>query len=331
MLSDSLGRTITYLRLSVTDRCDLRCTYCMAEKMKFSPKVQILTLEDLADLAEIFIGLGVRKLRITGGEPLVRRNVMSMFRRLGARLGPGPQAGLDELTLTTNGTMLARYAAELADCGVRRVNVSLDTLDRDKYAQITRGGSLRRALGGIAAAVKAGLGVKINMVALKQNVAEVEEMVEWAARHRLGLTLIEVMPLGDVGGERLESFVSLAEVRRRLERGYTLEPLTETSGGPARYFRVLENGLKLGLITPHSNNFCASCNRVRLTCAGRLYPCLGSDNFSDLKYPLRLGGEKMATAEIKKALRHKVEGHEFAVDGSSMFGGVVRHMSVTGG
>ena len=328
MLTDSLGRNITYLRLSVTDRCDLRCTYCMAERMSFLPKAQVLTLEELAQLADIFIDLGVRKLRITGGEPLVRRNVMSLFRGLSENLRTDR---LDELTLTTNATLLARYAEELAACGVRRVNVSLDSLDADTYAEITRGGSLRRTLGGIAAAKKAGLSVKINMVALRRSVGEVEDMAEWAARHSLGLTLIEVMPLGDGGAARLASFVNLAELLQRLRRRYTLEPLGETSGGPARYFRVLENGLKLGMIAPYSDNFCAGCNRVRLTCTGRLYPCLGSDNFTDLKYPLRLGGEELVSKEISRALAGKVKGHEFSLGSDGISGAVLRHMNVTGG
>ena len=283
---DPFGRSITYLRVSVTDRCDFRCVYCMAEDMTFLPKAEVLTLEELDRLCSAFIRLGVRKLRLTGGEPLVRRNVMRLFRALGRHLGAG---ALEELTLTTNGSQLARYAGELARCGVRRVNVSLDTLDPAKFAAITRWGRLDEVLDGIAAAKAAGLEVKINTVALKGvNEDEFDDLVAWCGDQGFDLVLIEAMPMGEIGGEdRLEQYLPLSLVRARLQRRWTLEETDYRTGGPARYVTVRETGRRLGFITPLTHNFCESCNRVRLTCTGTLYMCLGQEDAADLRAPLR--------------------------------------------
>src|SRR5579863_2139753 len=287
---DPFGRTISYLRVSVTDRCDLRCFYCMSEDMTFLPKADLLTLEELDRLCSAFIAKGVKKLRLTGGEPLVRRNVMSLVRSLSRHLTSG---ALDELTLTTNGSQLARFAGELASAGVRRINVSIDTLDPAKFTAITRWGRLEQVMEGLAAAKAAGLAVKINAVALKGvNEDEFDRLIEWCGGEGFDLTLIEVMPMGDIGGEnRLEQYLPLSLVRARLARRWTLQDIDYRSGGPARYVRIAETGRKLGFITPLTHNFCESCNRVRLTCTGMLYMCLGQEDSADLRAPLRAGAD----------------------------------------
>jgi len=328
-LVDPFGRAITYLRVSVTDRCDFRCVYCMAEDMTFLPKRDLLTLEELDRLCSAFVAQGVRKLRITGGEPLVRKNVMSLFRALGRHLRSG---ALEELTLTTNGSQLGRHAAELADIGVRRVNVSIDTLDRDKFRAITRWGDLDRVLAGIAAAEAAGLEIKINAVALKGvNEFEIEHLMTWCHDRGYDLTLIETMPLGEIGGDRTDQYLPLDTVRARLAERFTLEDIPYRTGGPARYLRVAETGGRLGLITPMTHNFCESCNRVRITCTGTLYMCLGQEDAADLRAPLRSseGNERLHEA-IAAAIARKPKGHDFVIARS---GGpsVSRHMSVTGG
>lgn len=327
---DPFGRTIRYLRVSVTDRCDLRCFYCMSEDMTFLPKADLLTLEELDRLCTAFIAKGVRKLRLTGGEPLVRRNVMSLVRSLSRHLSTG---ALDELTLTTNGSQLARFANELADCGVRRINVSLDTLDADKFRAITRWGDIDKVLSGIEAARAAGLAVKINAVALKNlNEDEIPELMRWAHGNGMGLTLIEVMPMGDVGEGRLDQYVPLSLMRARLAREFTLVDLDETTGGPARYVRVAETGGKLGFITPMTHNFCESCNRVRITCTGTLHTCLGHEDASDLRKPLRSSpDDDLLGAAIDRAIGLKPKGHDFIIDRRHNRPSVSRHMSVTGG
>ncbi len=329
-MTDPFGRTITYLRVSVTDRCDLRCFYCMSEDMTFLPKADLLSLEELDRLCSAFIAKGVRKLRLTGGEPLVRRNVMSLVRSLSRHLKSG---ALDELTLTTNGSQLERFAAELADCGVRRINVSLDTLDPAKFRAITRWGDFDKVLRGIEAARAAGLRVKINAVALKNmNEDEIPSLVEWAHGRGMDLTLIEVMPMGDIGTGRLEQYVPLSMVRARLASHYTLTDLDESSGGPARYVRVSETGGKLGFITPMTHNFCESCNRVRITCTGTLHTCLGHEDASDLRKPLRAStDDALLAAAIDRAIGLKPKGHDFIIDRRHNRPSVSRHMSVTGG
>ncbi len=288
-MTDPFGRTISYLRVSVTDRCDLRCFYCMSEDMTFLPKADLLTLEELDRLCTAFIAKGVRKLRLTGGEPLVRRNVMSLVRSLSRHLDTG---ALNELTLTTNGSQLARFAGELRDCGVRRINVSLDTLDAAKFRAITRWGDIDKVLGGIEAARAAGLAVKINAVALKNlNEEEIPSLMEWAHGKGMALTLIEVMPMGDIGEGRIDQYVPLSLLRARLAKQYTLTDLDDNTGGPARYVRVSETGGKLGFITPMTHNFCESCNRVRITCTGTLHTCLGHEDASDLRKPLRASAD----------------------------------------
>jgi cyclic pyranopterin phosphate synthase len=327
---DPFGRTIRYLRVSVTDRCDFRCFYCMSEDMTFLPKADLLTLEELDRLCSAFIGKGVRKLRFTGGEPLVRRNVMSLVRSLSRHLTSG---ALDELTLTTNGSQLARFAAELADCGVRRINVSLDTLDADKFRAITRWGDIDKVLAGIEAARSAGLAVKINAVALKNlNEDEIPALMRWAHGKQMDLTLIEVMPMGDVGAGRIDQYLPLSVVRARLAREFTLSDLDETTGGPARYVRVAETGGKLGFITPMTHNFCESCNRVRITCTGTLHTCLGHEDASDLRKPLRASpDDDLLGAAIDRAVGLKPRGHDFIIDRRHNRPTVSRHMSVTGG
>ena len=329
-MTDPFGRTISYLRVSVTDRCDLRCFYCMAEDMTFLPKADLLTLEELDRLCSAFIAKGVRKLRLTGGEPLVRRNVMSLVRSLSRHLASG---ALHELTLTTNGTQLARHAAELSDCGVRRINVSLDTLDPQKFRAITRWGELDKILEGIEAARAAGLAIKINAVALKNlNEEEIPSLLEWAHGKGMALTLIEVMPMGEIGEGRIDQYVPLSLVRAQLAQHYTLTELEETTGGPARYVRVEETGGKLGFITPMTHNFCESCNRVRITCTGTLHTCLGHEDAADLRKPLRASAddELLATA-IDRAIGLKPKGHDFIIDRRHNRPSVSRHMSVTGG
>ncbi|MGQ0674959.1 MAG: GTP 3',8-cyclase MoaA [Rhodospirillales bacterium] len=326
---DPFGRAITYLRVSVTDRCDLRCVYCMAEDMTFLPKAQVLSLEELERVCAAFIRLGVRKLRLTGGEPLVRRNIIGLVRALGRRLG----RGLDELTLTTNGTQLAKYAGELAAAGVKRVNVSLDTLDADKFAAITRWGKLDQVLAGIRAAREAGLRVKINAVALKDvNAGELDGMVEWCGREGHDLTIIEVMPMGDIGAQRVDQYMPISMVRAQLKRRWTLEDVDHRTGGPARYVRVKETGGLLGFITPLTHNFCESCNRVRLTCTGTLYMCLGQEDAADLRTPLRSSESDGPLEEaIRAAIARKPKGHDFVIDRRHTRAAVSRHMSVTGG
>ncbi len=327
---DPFGRTITYLRVSVTDRCDLRCFYCMSEDMTFLPKADLLTLEELDRLCSVFIKRGVRKLRLTGGEPLVRRNMISLVRSLSRHLASG---ALDELTLTTNGSLLSKFADELAACGMRRINVSLDTLDADRFRQITRWGELDKVLTGIKAAQAAGLRVKINAVALKNiNEDEIPRLIEWAHGEGMDLTLIEVMPLGDIGPGRVEQYLPLSLVRSRLESSFTLTDLDEHTGGPARYVRVRETGGKLGFITPLTHNFCESCNRVRITCTGTIHTCLGQEDAADLRRPLRASADdELVSAAIDRAIGTKPKGHDFIIDRRHSRPSVSRHMSVTGG
>lgn len=329
-MRDPFGREITYLRISVTDRCDLRCVYCMAEEMTFLPKTDLLTLEELERVATAFIRLGVRKIRLTGGEPLVRRNVMSLVRALGARIGPGELA---ELTLTTNGTQLARYAQELFAAGVRRINVSLDTLDPDRFAAITRWGKLEKTLEGIFAAKAAGLAIKINTVALKgTNEDEFDRLIAWCGEHGFDLCLIETMPMGEIDQDRTDQYLPLSLVRARLSRTWTLEDTDYRTGGPARYVVVKETGRRLGFITPMTHNFCESCNRVRLTCTGTLYMCLGQDDAADLRTPLRASrDDAVLEAAIVGAISRKPRGHDFIIDRRRNRPAVARHMSLTGG
>lgn len=328
-LIDAFKRRISYLRLSVTDRCDLRCTYCMPERMTFLPKAEVLTLEELYELASGFIDRGVTKIRITGGEPLVRRDIMDLFSALGRRL----QNGLEELTLTTNATQLSGYADALAKAGVKRVNISLDTLDRDRFATLTRRDALPRVLEGITAASEAGLKVKLNAVALKGvNEDELPDLIAWAHGQGHEVTLIEVMPLGDVDEERLDQFLPLDTVRSRLEERWTLTDNAHSSGGPARYVDIAETGGRLGLITPHSNNFCASCNRLRVTATGQLYPCLGGSERVDLRAALRSDApEKQLEQAINQAMAIKPEKHHFRMDQRGADPALARHMSMTGG
>ena len=332
-LIDPYQRAISYLRVSVTDRCDFRCTYCMAEHMTFLPKADLLTLEELDRLCSAFIRLGVEKLRVTGGEPLVRKGILTFFEAMARHLG----AGLQELTLTTNGSQLARFAAPLADLGVRRINVSLDTLDPVKFAQITRWGRLDQVLDGIAAARAAGMRVKINAVALQGfNEDEQFSLTEWCAREGHDLTWIEVMPMGEIEPARLEQYWSLKDLRRRYADRYALTDLAERTGGPARYVRIEETGQKIGFITPLTHNFCESCNRVRLTCTGELYMCLGQEDMADLRAPLRASeGDDAVEQAIRAAIARKPKGHDFdysrqRFDGKAG-GQMTRHMSHTGG
>jgi cyclic pyranopterin phosphate synthase len=327
---DPFGRAISYLRVSVTDRCDFRCVYCMAENMTFLPKADLLTLEELDRLCSAFIVKGVRKLRLTGGEPLVRRGIMTLVQALSRHLADGT---LDELTLTTNGSQLPKYAAELAACGMKRINVSLDTLDAEKFRAITRWGELDKVLAGIDAALAAGLKVKINTVALKGvNEDEFFRLVEWAHARGMDLTIIEVMPLGDVGEQRLDQYLPLSMVRAKLAERYRLDELDYRTGGPARYVRVQETGGRLGFITPLTHNFCESCNRVRLTCTGTLYMCLGQEDAADLRSPLRASeANDLVYAAIDAAIARKPKGHDFVIDRRHKRPAVARHMSVTGG
>jgi GTP 3',8-cyclase len=329
-LVDPFGRAITYLRVSVTDRCDFRCVYCMAENMSFLPKADLLTLEELDRLCSAFVARGVRKLRLTGGEPLVRRGIMTLVSSLSRHLRNGD---LDELTLTTNGSQLAKYADELKAHGVRRINVSLDTLDPEKFRSITRWGALNEVLAGIDAAQKAGLKIKINAVALKGvNENEFPQLIEWAHGRGMDLTLIEVMPLGEIGEGRLEQYLPLSIVRGRLAQRYQLEDLDYRTGGPARYVRVAETGGLLGFITPLTHNFCESCNRVRITCTGTLYMCLGQDDAADLRKPLRASeSNDRLFAAIDEAIGRKPKGHDFIIDRRHKKPALARHMSVTGG
>jgi len=328
-LVDTYGRQVTYLRISVTDRCDFRCTYCMAEHMQFLPKHDVLSFEEINTIAGAFIARGVRKLRLTGGEPLVRRDIMQLVRALSAYLETG---ALDELTLTTNGSQLTHFASELAQYGVKRVNVSLDTLDPARFTEITRRGDLKKVMAGIDAAQAAGIAVKINMVALRGiNDAEIAPMMRWAHARGCGLTLIEAMPLGDVGMDRLDAHLPLTEVRDTLMQHFTLERLAKKTGGPARYFRVAETGGELGFITPMSHNFCESCNRVRLTCTGELFMCLGQDDNVNLREAFRTRGLDGLNAELDRAMILKPKGHDFVIDRAHTAPALARHMSVTGG
>jgi len=330
-LIDPYGRSVSYLRVSVTDRCDFRCVYCMAEDMTFLPKADILTLEELDRVCSAFVRRGVRKLRLTGGEPLVRRNIMSLFRNLSRHLDSG---ALDELTVTTNGSQLGKYARELFDCGVRRINVSLDTLDKDKFTAITRWGRFDQVMAGIDAAVAAGLQIKINCVALKGvNDNEFHEFVAWCGERGFDLTFIEVMPMGDIGGEtRLDQYLPLSMVRGELKRRWTLEDTDYVTGGPARYMKCHETGGRIGFITPMTHNFCESCNRVRLTCTGTLYMCLGQADSADLRSAVRASeSDEPLMAAIDEAIGRKPKGHDFVIDRRHKTPAVGRHMSLTGG
>jgi len=327
---DPFGRAVSYLRVSVTDRCDFRCVYCMAEDMTFLPKAEILSLEELDRLCSAFVRKGVKKLRLTGGEPLVRRNIMSLIRSLGRHLKTGD---LEELTLTSNGSQLARFADELVDAGVRRINVSLDTLDADRFEAITRWGKLDKVLDGIDAAKKAGLHVKINTVALKNfNEDELDRMIEYCGENAFDMTLIETMPLGEIDQDRTDQYLPLSKVRERLEASWTLADIPFKTGGPARYTEVAETGQKLGFITPLTHNFCEGCNRVRLTCTGTLYMCLGQDDAADLRAPLRASeGDELLETAIDEAIGRKPKGHDFVIERRGDGPAVSRHMSVTGG
>ncbi|MEK9706612.1 MAG: GTP 3',8-cyclase MoaA [Alphaproteobacteria bacterium] len=329
-LIDPFARPITYLRVSVTDRCDLRCVYCMAEDMTFLPKREVLTLEELDRLCSGFVDLGVRKLRLTGGEPLVRKNIMWLVRRLGRHLETG---ALDELTLTSNGTQLSRFAYELADAGVKRINISLDTLDPAKFKAITRWGDLERVMDGIAQARAAGLTIKINAVALRGvNDDEIDRLLSWCGECGFDLTFIEVMPIGEIGEQRIDQYLPLSMVRADLEKRWTLNESDHTTGGPARYFDIAETGQRLGFITPMTHNFCESCNRVRLTCTGTLFMCLGQEDAADLRTSLRASeDDRLLSQAIQDAIARKPKGHDFIIDRRRRSPAVGRHMSVTGG
>ena len=329
-LIDPFGRAVTYIRVSVTDRCDFRCVYCMSEDMTFLPKRDLLTLEELDRLCSAFVGLGTRKIRVTGGEPLVRRGIMTLFQSLSRHLESG---ALEELTVTTNGSQLAKYARELFACGVRRINVSLDTLDAVKFRAITRWGDLSKVMEGLDAAQAAGLEIKINVVALKGvNDEEFPRLIEWAHGRGMDLTFIEVMPLGDVEAARVDQYLPLSDVRKSLSERYSLEAIDYQTGGPARYARVKETGGRVGFITPMTHNFCESCNRVRVTCTGTLYMCLGQEDAADLRAPLR-SSESDGPLEdaIRGAISRKPKGHDFMIDRTTKTPAVGRHMSVTGG
>jgi cyclic pyranopterin phosphate synthase len=329
-LVDQFQRRITYLRVSVTDRCDLRCTYCMPERMDFLPKAEVLSFEELDRLCSVFVEAGVRKLRVTGGEPLVRRDIMEFLRRQARHLTSGQ---LGELTLTTNGTRLSSFAADLAAIGVRRVNVSLDTLDRETFQRITRRDQLANVMEGIEFAQKAGLKVKLNVVALKHdNAADIPGIIQWAHARSMDVSLIETMPVGDVEGDRSDQFVSLAAVRAELESFWRLKDIPDATGGPSRYVRIEETGGRLGFITPLSHNFCADCNRVRLTCTGRLYLCLGQDDHVDFREPMRAGASDAdLLGLIGRGMAIKPRAHDFAISTPGAAPAVERHMSMTGG
>ncbi len=326
---DPFGRMVSYLRVSVTDRCDFRCTYCMAEHMTFLPKKDLLTLEEMERLCSAFIDKGVRKIRLTGGEPLVRHNIMHLVRALGRRIGEG----LDELTLTTNGSQLGRYAGELADAGVRRINVSVDTLDPEKFRAITRIGDLGKVLAGIEAAQKAGLHVKLNAVALKDfNADEIPGIMRWAHGRGMDMTVIETMPMGEIDEDRTDQYLPLSVLRSELEKQFTLRESSHRTGGPARYVTVEETGGRLGFITPLTHNFCESCNRVRLTCTGTLYMCLGQEDAADFRDLMRsTDDDRVLSAAIDAAIRRKPKGHDFIIDRDHNRPAVGRHMSMTGG
>jgi cyclic pyranopterin phosphate synthase len=329
-LIDPYGRHVNYLRVSVTDRCDFRCVYCMSEDMTFLPKADILSLEELERVCSAFVERGVKKLRMTGGEPLVRRNIMWLLRSLSRHLASG---ALEELTLTTNGSQLAKYASELANIGVKRINVSLDTLKADKFADITRWGQLAKVMSGLEAAKNAGLQIKINAVALRGvNDDEIDDLISWAGDERFDLTFIEVMPMGEIGDLRLDQYLPLSLLRAKINEKWTLENSNYTSGGPARYYTVKETGGRLGFITPMTHNFCESCNRVRLTCTGHLYMCLGQEDSADLRRAVRADESNVALFEaIDEAIGRKPKGHDFVIDRRRSSPSVQRHMSVTGG
>jgi cyclic pyranopterin phosphate synthase len=326
---DPFGRPITYLRVSVTDRCDLRCVYCMAEDMTFLPKRELLTLEEMDRLCGAFIALGTTKIRITGGEPLVRRDITRLFQSLGARLG----SGLNELTVTTNGTQLTKHAEALYASGVRRINVSLDSLDPARFTQLTRLGKIEQTLDGIFAAKAAGLAVKINAVAMKGvNEDEFDAMIAWCGEHGFDLCLIETMPMGEISEDRSDQYLPLSIVRGRLRKTWTLEDTDYRTGGPARYFDIKETGRRIGFITPMTHNFCESCNRVRLTCTGTLYMCLGQDDAAEFRPLLRAGASDGELEDaIHAAIARKPKGHDFIIDRRQDKASVSRHMSVTGG
>ena len=327
---DPFGRKVTYLRVSVTDRCDFRCVYCMSEAMTFLPKTEVLSLEELDRLCSAFIAKGVRKLRLTGGEPLVRRGIMTLVQSLSRHLESG---ALDELTLTTNGSQLDKHAQALVGAGVRRVNISLDTLDPGAFAEITRWGDLSKVMRGIDAAEAAGLKIKINMVAMKGvNERDISPMMAWCGERGFDLTLIETMPLGDIGGDRSLQYLPLSMVRARLAQDWTLTDIDDRTGGPARYVRIEETGGRVGFITPMTHNFCESCNRVRLTCTGTLYMCLGQEDAADLRTVLRSSeDDAVLSAAIDEAISRKPKGHDFVIDRRSSKPALARHMSVTGG
>ncbi len=329
-MTDPFGRAITYLRVSVTDRCDFRCTYCMAEDMTFLPKKDLLSLEELERVCSVFIEKGVRKLRLTGGEPLVRRNIMELVRQLSRHLDSG---ALDELTLTTNGSQLSRFADDLARHGVKRINVSIDTLDAEKFRTITRWGDLSKVMAGLDAAQNAGLKIKINAVALKGfNDQEIPELMRWAHGRGMDLTVIETMPMGEIDADRTDQYLPLSQLRADLERQFTLSDIPFKTGGPARYVTVAETGGRMGFITPMTHNFCESCNRVRLTCTGTLYMCLGQEDAADLRAPLRASeGNELLGRAIDEAIGRKPKGHDFIIDRRTNRPSVSRHMSVTGG
>jgi cyclic pyranopterin phosphate synthase len=327
---DPFGRAVNYLRISVTDRCDFRCVYCMSEDMNFLPKKEVLSLEELDRLCSAFIRKGVKQLRLTGGEPLVRRNIMSFMHAMRRHLDSG---ALEDLTLTTNGSQLSRFAHELVDCGVKRINVSLDTLDPKKFKQVTRWGDLNKVLAGLKAATNAGLHVKINTVALKNfNDIEIDDMLKWCGDQGYDLTLIETMPMGEIAGDRNDQYLPLSQVRQDLGERWTLTEIDYRTGGPARYVRVEETDAKLGMITPMTHNFCESCNRVRLTCTGTLYMCLGQDDAADLRAPLRASeSDELLENAIDEAIGRKPKGHDFIIDRDTKTPSQSRHMSVTGG
>ena len=329
MLIDPFQRKISYIRVSVTDRCDFRCTYCMSKDMEFLPKKDVLSLEELDRLCNTFIDLGVKKLRITGGEPLVRKNIMQLFSNLGKKLGQG----LEELTLTTNGSQLDRYAKDLFDNGVRRINVSLDSLDKDKFKKITRIGVLDKVVGGIMAAKKAGLKIKINTVALKGiNDNEILNLVNWCGENKFALTFIEVMPMGEIGEKRADQYMPLTEVKSLIQTKYSLTEDSLRTGGPARYVHCHETDQKIGFITPHTHNFCELCNRVRITCTGEMYMCLGQQDKADLKTPLRKSeNDQLLKDVIYEAISRKPKGHDFVIERKENEQFVPRHMNVTGG
>ena len=329
MLIDPFKRKISYVRVSVTDRCDFRCTYCMSEDMEFLPKKDVLSLEELDRLCNTFIDLGVKKLRITGGEPLVRKNIMQLFSNLGKKLGQG----LEELTLTTNGSQLDRYAKDLFDNGVRRINVSLDSLEKNKFKKITRIGDLDKVINGIMVAKKAGLKIKINTVALKGiNDNEILNLVNWCGENKFSLTFIEVMPMGEIGEKRADQYMPLTEVKSLIQTKYSLTEDSLRTGGPARYVHCHETDQKIGFITPHTHNFCELCNRVRITCTGEMYMCLGQQDKADLKTPLRKSeNDQLLKHVIYKAISRKPKGHDFVIERKENEQFVPRHMNVTGG